>query len=159
LPGHADSVVANFEYPLILVEVDANPEVRVVFQQFLILQRLEAELVRCIGGIGNQFTQKDFLVGIQGMDHEVKQLLHFRLKAERFLGRLFCHEFAVVCVDDLLDWVAGKQFQVEEGAMCCWCSVTTSTCRSQPRWRTALFACRANSCRKLLPQSPAKRSA
>ncbi|UMX90468.1 hypothetical protein MJ579_07060 [Klebsiella pneumoniae] len=30
-----------------------------------------------IRGVGNQLTQKDFFVGIEGMDHQVQKLLYF----------------------------------------------------------------------------------
>jgi hypothetical protein len=54
-------------------------------------QGLEAQLVGGIARVRDQFAQEDFLVAVQGMDHQVQQLLHLGLEAQGFLGRGFGH--------------------------------------------------------------------
>src|SRR5690606_5795242 len=42
----------------------------------------EAQLVSGVRCVGNELAQEDFLVAVQGMDHQMKQLLGFGLKAQ-----------------------------------------------------------------------------
>ncbi len=55
-------------------------------EQAGIVERLEAQLVAGVGGVGNQFAQEDLLVAVQGVDHQVQQLLDLGLEAEGFLA-------------------------------------------------------------------------
>ena len=52
----------------------------------LVGKRFETQLVRRIRGIGNQLAQKNLLVAIQGVNHQVEQLFDFGLEAVGFLG-------------------------------------------------------------------------
>ncbi len=88
---HADAVVFERNGLGVLVEAEANLQVRTTFKQLRIGQRFETQFVGCIGGIGNQLPQEDFLVGIQRMNHQVKQLLHFGLEAQGFFLSLHTH--------------------------------------------------------------------
>ena len=54
-------------------------------------QSFKTQLVGGIGGIGNQLSQKDFLVAVKGMDHQLEQLTNFSLKAERFSTSFLAH--------------------------------------------------------------------
>ena len=54
-------------------------------------QRLEAQLVAGVGGVRDQLAQEDLLVAVQGVDHQVQQLLDFGLEAQCFLGGGFAH--------------------------------------------------------------------
>ena len=89
--AHADTVVLEGHGTCLLVEAQANLQVGVAFQQLWLGQRLEAQLVGGVGGVGDQFTQEDLLVRIQGMDHEVQQLLYLGLEAKRFFLSLHTH--------------------------------------------------------------------
>ena len=58
----------------------------VVLEQRRVGQRLEAQLVAGVGGVRDQLAQEDLLVAVQGVDHQVQQLLDLGLEAEGFLG-------------------------------------------------------------------------
>ena len=89
LSRHADAVVRDADRARRLVVSDTDPELRIVLEEGRIGQRLEAELVSGIGSIGHQLAQEDFLVAIQRVHHQVQQLFHLGLKAERL--SLSCH--------------------------------------------------------------------
>jgi hypothetical protein len=82
LPVHADAVVANRDGFCILVDADPNLQFGIGFEQRGIGQCLEAQLVGGIGGIRDQFAQEDFLVAVQGMNHQLQELLDLGLKAQ-----------------------------------------------------------------------------
>ena len=50
-------------------------EILVVAEQFLAIERVEAQLVDSIAGVADQLAQKNALVRIKGMGDKVKQLL------------------------------------------------------------------------------------
>ena len=52
--------------------------------QGLVGQRLEAQLVAGVGGVGDQLAQEDLLVAVQGVHHQVQELFDLGLEAERF---------------------------------------------------------------------------
>ena len=72
LPRHADAVVGDQQGAGLLVGDDADfrlgrrGEVGVG-------QRLEAAAVHGVGGIGHQFAQENFALGVERVDHEVEQ--------------------------------------------------------------------------------------
>ena len=88
---HADAVILEGNGPGILVEAEADLQVGAALEQLRLGQRFETQLVGGIGGIGNQLAKEDFLVGIQRMDHQMKQLLHFGLEAQGFFLSLHTH--------------------------------------------------------------------
>jgi hypothetical protein len=65
----------------------AHFEVGRVFVQRGVVQRLEAQLVAGVRGVGDQLAQEDFLVGVQRMRDQVQQLGHFGLEGKG----LFAH--------------------------------------------------------------------
>src|SRR5690606_3497328 len=67
LTAHADAVVFEGDGLGVLVEAQANFQLGAAFQQLGLGQRLEAQLVGGIGRVGNQLTEENFLVGVQGM--------------------------------------------------------------------------------------------
>ena len=84
--AHADAVVDNRHgagllVASILVEGDDDAEVRVVGDQRFVVQRLEAQAVDGIRGVGNELAQENLPVGIQGVDHQLEQLFGFGLEA------------------------------------------------------------------------------
>jgi hypothetical protein len=91
LAAHADAVVADGDGLGILVHADLDLQFSILLEQGRVGQGLEAQLVRGIARVGNQFPEEDFLVAVEGMDHQVKQLLHLGLEAQGFLGRGFGH--------------------------------------------------------------------
>ncbi len=84
--GHADAVVDYGEGTGRLVEGDADLELAIAFEQGGIGHRLEAQLVARVGGVGDQLAQENLLVAVQGVDHQVQQLLDLGLEAQGFSG-------------------------------------------------------------------------
>lgn len=51
-----------------------HEELRLALHQRLVSERLEADLVQGIAGVGDQLTQEDLLVGVEGVDDQTQQL-------------------------------------------------------------------------------------
>jgi len=79
---HADAVVADRDRALFLVEADLDLQVGIVLEQRAVVDRLEAQLVGGVGRIRDQLAQENFLVRVQGVDHQLQQLFYFRLEAK-----------------------------------------------------------------------------
>ena len=82
LAAHADAVVGYGEGLGLLVKGHPNGEVVVLAHQFRLADRLEAQTVDRIRCVGDQFPQKHLPVGVQGVNHQLQQLLGFGLEAE-----------------------------------------------------------------------------
>ncbi|EKD98063.1 MAG: hypothetical protein ACD_23C00603G0002 [uncultured bacterium] len=93
LRAHTDAVVGDGEGFGGGVKAHAHFQVGRVFVQGVVVQRLEAQLVAGVGGVGDQFAQEDFLVGIQRMGDKVQQLGHFGLERQG----LFAHGVGFWC--------------------------------------------------------------
>jgi hypothetical protein len=74
LLAHADTVVGNGEGFGGSVKRHAHFQIGRVFVQFRLVERLKAQLVAGVGGVGDQLTDKNFRVGIQRMRDQVQQL-------------------------------------------------------------------------------------
>jgi len=85
LPVHADAVIGDGDGAGVLVEADPDFQIGVVLIKRAVGQGFETQLVAGVGSVGDQFAEKDFLVGIQGMGNQAQQLLHFGLKTKGFL--------------------------------------------------------------------------
>ena len=86
LRAHADAGVGHRQRPGGLVEADAHFQLGLVAVQRRIGQRLEAQLVAGVRGVGNQLAQKDLLVGIQRMGDQVQQLRDLGLEGVGLLA-------------------------------------------------------------------------
>jgi len=71
--------------------MQADTQLAVIFKQTGIGQGLEAQLVGGVRGVGDELPQEDFLMGVEAVGHQVKQLLNFGLKPVGFLVNGFCH--------------------------------------------------------------------
>ena len=87
--AHADTVVAHGDRACVLVDLDLDLQLAVAFVQGIVGERLEAQLVSGVGGVGDQLAQKDLLGAVQRVDHQVQELLDLGLEAAGFLGRRF----------------------------------------------------------------------
>ncbi len=85
LPVHADAVIRNGDGARVPIHGHADAEVLPCKTDALIRQGLVAELVDCIGGVGDDFAQENLLMRVDGVDHHVQQPPGFRF--ELFL----CH--------------------------------------------------------------------
>ena len=69
--------------------------------------RFEAQLVARVGRVRHQLAQEDLLVPVQGVHHQVQQLLDLGLETEGFFGRRLVHIqptiLAVECAARLME--------------------------------------------------------
>ena len=84
-PAHADAVVVHRQGAG--RGVDLQGDLELARGQLRAAQRLEADLVERVGGVGDQLAQEDVLVRVQRVDHEVQQLADLGLELVA-LGRL-----------------------------------------------------------------------
>jgi hypothetical protein len=68
-----------------LVGDDSDTEVRFLFDG-VTSDRFVSDLVEGIGGVGDKFSQEDFLVGVESVDDETHQLLDISTESEGVLG-------------------------------------------------------------------------
>jgi len=80
LGGHADTVIRNCDGTGILIKGDTNGQVALVELDTRILKALKVELVDGIARVGDKLAQEDFLIGVNGVDHEVEQFFALGLK-------------------------------------------------------------------------------
>jgi hypothetical protein len=82
--GHSNTSIEDGQGLVLLIGDNVDLELRFSLKNTLVGQTHVADLIAGIGRIGNQFTQKDLLVGIKGIDDETEQLVDLGLKSERF---------------------------------------------------------------------------
>ena len=80
--GHANARIDNGDSVVCFVRNDVNVQLWVALEHSLVGKALEADLVQCIGGIGDQLTQKDLLVGVECIDNQRQQLVDLSLKGK-----------------------------------------------------------------------------
>ena len=83
---HADAVVGDRERLRVGVEIDTDPQLGIVAEQLAVRERREAELVDGVRRVGDEFPQENLPVRVQGVHHEVQELLGFGLEAQGFGG-------------------------------------------------------------------------
>ena len=74
LAGHADAVVSYRDRARVAIERDVDLQIAVALVETVVGQGLETELVRGVGGIGDQFPEEDLLVAVKRVDHQIQQL-------------------------------------------------------------------------------------
>ena len=84
LARHADAVVDDGHGARRRVVLDPHFQFGVRLQQRRVRDGLEAQAVGRIRGIGDQLPEEDLPVAVEGMNHEVQQLLHLGLKTVGF---------------------------------------------------------------------------
>ena len=84
ITGHTDPVIGDGQGTLLFVHHQTHTQLAVVFEQRGIGKRLEAQLVRRIGCVGDQLAQEYFFVGVEAVSHQAQQLFDFSLKAVGF---------------------------------------------------------------------------
>ena len=90
LLAHADAVVGDGQGAGPGVRLEADGELGVARGQALVRERLEAQAVEGVGGVGDQLAQEDLLVRVQGMRDQVQQLVDLGLEGA-VLGGAFGH--------------------------------------------------------------------
>ena len=77
LHAHADAVILDGDGARILVGAHIDAEVGAVEAHLLVRQGQVAELVDGVGSVGDDLTQEDLLVGVYGVDHQIKEPFGF----------------------------------------------------------------------------------
>ena len=80
--GHADARVFDGDGGVSLVWDDLDEKVWLGFDFLWVGDRLVADLVQRIGGVGDQLAQEDFLVGVEGVNDQAHQLLDVGIECE-----------------------------------------------------------------------------
>jgi len=86
LLAQADAVVGNRQRFGFFVEADAHVQMGCFLKQRRVVQRLKAQLVAGVGGVGDQLAHENLFVGVQRVGHEVQQLGYFGLEGQGLLG-------------------------------------------------------------------------
>ena len=76
---HADAVVADGDSSSVFIKRKVDCQ-SVRYIDILFDKALKGEFVKRVRSIGNELAQEDLAIGIDGVDHEIKQLLAFGLK-------------------------------------------------------------------------------
>jgi hypothetical protein len=82
--GHTNTGIPDGEGLGLLVRDDVDTEILARVELGGIRQRLIADLVKGIRGVGDQFTQEDLLVGVDSVDDEREKLRDLSLELESF---------------------------------------------------------------------------
>ena len=83
--GHADAVIAHGDGTGILVQDDVDPEIVTVQTHRIVREGQIAELIDCVGCVGNNLAQENLFIRVDRIDHQVEKTLGFCLEL------LFCH--------------------------------------------------------------------
>ena len=75
--GHADTVIGDGQGAGFLIGLDMDLQVIFRNADAGVGQALEIALIAGIGCVGNQLTQEDIAVGVDGVDHQVHQFFAF----------------------------------------------------------------------------------
>ena len=86
LHRQANAVVGDGECLGVLVERDFDLQLGVVFVQAAVVDRFKTQLVARVRRVGDQLTEKNLFVGVQGVRHQVQQLGYFGLEIHGLLG-------------------------------------------------------------------------
>ena len=84
LTAHADAVVAECDGLRFRVDGDLNGEGPAALDQLGPGDRLVAQLLAGVGGVGDEFANENVAIRIDGMDHQMQQPRNVGLEALRF---------------------------------------------------------------------------
>ena len=72
ISGHADTGIGNGHGVLLFIEIDGDLQGHMGIEDFAGSQALVPEFFQGIGGIGDQFPDKDITLGIEGMNNDIE---------------------------------------------------------------------------------------
>ena len=84
-PAHPDPVIGDRDRRRVHVDPDADLQWPLVLRVLALGQQLQPQPVDGIRRVRDQLAQEDLLVAVQRIDHQVQELDHLRLEAERLL--------------------------------------------------------------------------
>lgn len=82
LASHADAEVLDRNRLRLVIGRDVDLKVETVVEDFLFGELSVPQLFERVGGIRHQLTDEDFLLGVEGMDDDIEQLLDLGLELE-----------------------------------------------------------------------------
>ena len=88
--GHADAGVGDGQGMVFIVAVDGDFQRHVGVELHFFDQALVPEFFQGIGGVGDQFADKDVALGVERVDDDIQDLSGLRLKLLGF-NLCFCH--------------------------------------------------------------------
>ena len=91
LTAHADAVILDCQRMSILVRYQVDLECLIIAQDIGIGQALEMDLVDRIRCVRDELPQEDLVIRIDGVDHQVQQLLGFGLEFMFLFGHNLCY--------------------------------------------------------------------
>ena len=100
IAGHTNTVVIDGDGFGVGVCAHTNPVISAAGKAPIANYR-ESMFIDCVRRIRDQLPQEDFPIGIERMNHEVKQTLRLGLKAHS-LGRISCHD-RFPCLECLIE--------------------------------------------------------
>ena len=83
--AHPDPVVRHGDRPRLGVVGDPDPQRPLFLRVLAAGKQFQPQPVDGIGGVRDQLAQEDLLVAVQRVDHQVQELHHLGLEAERLL--------------------------------------------------------------------------
>ena len=83
---HADAGIGDGDGPGVFVEGDADLELVLAELDVLVGQAAEIQLVYRVGRIRDELAEEDLAIGVDGVDHEVEELLALRLEFAHRVG-------------------------------------------------------------------------
>jgi hypothetical protein len=85
IASHTHTGIADGQSLGLLVDGNADLELLNLAQRSLVGECQILDLVQCISAVGNQLTEEDLTLGVQGVDENVHQTVHLSLELEGFL--------------------------------------------------------------------------
>src|SRR5436189_1030496 len=89
LAGQANAIVRDRDCARRPVIAHPDTELRIAVDRYAVGHALEPQPVARVGRVRDELPQEDLLVAVQGVHHQVQQLLDLGLKTESFLRG--CH--------------------------------------------------------------------
>ena len=80
--GHANTGILDGEGLVLLVGDDVDPQILASVELARIRERLVPDLVKSIGRVGDNLSEEDLLVGVDGVDDEGEELRDLSLELE-----------------------------------------------------------------------------
>jgi hypothetical protein len=83
---HADTCIPDGKSLVGLVGDNSDSELGLGLELLWLGNRLVADLVEGVGGVGNELSEEDLLVGVESVDDKGHQLLDVGVERENFFG-------------------------------------------------------------------------
>ena len=78
--GHSDAVVGNFQRARLLIRCERDCKIACAESDAVVGETFKMELVQRIRCVADKLTKENLLVRIDGVYHQIKELLAFRLE-------------------------------------------------------------------------------